>query len=274
MTIHPTQILIVDDHPMVRDGLASRISTEPDLAVCGEAETIDEALRLVEELNPDLVIIDISLKTGHGIDLIKRIRGRHPKLKMLVNSMYDESIYAERSLQAGALGYINKQTAGETVITAIRTVLAGKIFISPELNDRIVRSRVGGLSEPGKSPVEVSLQPGIGGLHTHRPRPHDKCHRQATSSECPYNRHLPREVEDQTQPGQWRRIEPLRRPMGAGERIRHRTFLVLTRICGLRSAMRVDGASFIIWPPHQNLWVEFRPKCLLGPRKQGVSRVL
>ncbi len=103
MTIPPTQILIVDDHPMVRDGLASRLSTEPDLTVCGEAETLDEALRLVDELNPDLVIIDISLKTGHGIDLIKRIRGRHPKVKMLVNSMYDESVYAERSLQAGRL---------------------------------------------------------------------------------------------------------------------------------------------------------------------------
>jgi DNA-binding NarL/FixJ family response regulator len=148
------RILIVDDHPMMRDGLATRISNEPDLSVCGEAEDVDEALRLAGELKPDLVIIDISLKTGHGIDLIKQLRGRHPKMKMLVLSMYDESVYAERSLQAGALGYLNKQTASETLIDAIRTVLAGKTYLSPEMTDRIVRSRVGGAIEPGKSPIE------------------------------------------------------------------------------------------------------------------------
>ncbi|MEX1027681.1 MAG: response regulator transcription factor [Candidatus Paceibacterota bacterium] len=147
-------ILIVDDHPMMRDGLATQISNEPDLAVCGEADDVAAALRLVDELNPDLVIIDISLKTGHGIDLIKRIRERHPKMKMLVNSMYDESVYAERSLQAGALGYLSKQTARETLIDAIRAVLSGKIYLSPEMTDRIVRSRVSGMIEPGKSPIE------------------------------------------------------------------------------------------------------------------------
>lgn len=154
MTSSPARILIVDDHPMVRDGLAARISNEADLTVCGEADDVDEALRLVADLNPDLVIVDISLKTGHGIDLIKQVRGRHAKMKMLVQSMYDESVYAERSLQAGALGYLNKQTARETVIDAIRTVLAGKTYLSPEMTDRIVRSRVGGMIEPGKSPIE------------------------------------------------------------------------------------------------------------------------
>ncbi len=139
---------------MMRDGLTTQISNEPDLAVCGEADDVAEALRLVGELNPDLVIIDISLKTGHGIDLVKQIRARHPKMKMLVNSMYDESVYAERSLQAGALGYLSKQTARETVIDAIRTVLAGKTYLSPEMTDRIVKSRVGGMIEPGKSPIE------------------------------------------------------------------------------------------------------------------------
>lgn len=154
MTSSRAQILIVDDHPMIRDGLSARIFNEPDLAVCGEADDAEEAFRLVGALNPDLVIIDISLKTGHGIDLIKQIRGRFPKKKILVNSMYDDSVYAERSLQAGALGYINKQTAGETVIMAIRSVLAGKTYVSPEMTDRIVKSRVGGLIEPGKSPVD------------------------------------------------------------------------------------------------------------------------
>lgn len=148
------RILIVDDHPMMRDGMASQISNELDLAICGEADDVAPALRLVDELNPDLVLIDISLKTGHGIDLIKQIRARHPKMRMLVNSMYEESVYAERSLQAGALGYLCKQTARETLIDAIRTVLSGHTYLSPEMTDRIVKSRVGGMIEPGKSPIE------------------------------------------------------------------------------------------------------------------------
>ena len=148
------RILIVDDHPMMRDGLATQISNEPDLAICGEADDVAEALRLVGELNPDLVIVDISLKTGHGIDLIKQIRERQPKMKMLVNSMYEESVYAERSLQAGALGYLCKQTSRETLINAIREVLAGKTYLSPQMTDRVVKSRVGGMIEPGKSPIE------------------------------------------------------------------------------------------------------------------------
>ena len=139
---------------MMRDGLATQISNQPDLSVCGEADDVVAALELVRELQPDLVIIDISLKTGHGIDLIKQIRVRHPKMKMLVNSMYDESVYAERSLQAGALGYLCKQTARETLIDAIRTALAGQTYLSPEMTDRILKSRVGGMIEPGKSPIE------------------------------------------------------------------------------------------------------------------------
>lgn len=150
----PARILIVDDHPMMRDGMATQISNEPCLSVCGEAEDVAEALRLVDELNPDLVIIDISLRTGHGIDLIKQIRARRPRMKMLVNSMYDESVYAERSLQAGALGYLSKQTAREALIDAICTVVSGKIYLSAEMTDRIVKSRIGGRIEPGKSPVE------------------------------------------------------------------------------------------------------------------------
>ncbi len=150
----PARILIVDDHPMMRDGMATQISNQPNLTVCGEAEDVARALQLVTDLHPDLVIIDISLKSGHGIDLIKQIRGSHPKMKMLVNSMYDESVYAERSLQAGALGYLCKQTARETLITAILTVLEGKTYLSPEMTDRIVKSRIGGMIEPGKSPIE------------------------------------------------------------------------------------------------------------------------
>jgi DNA-binding NarL/FixJ family response regulator len=151
----PARILIVDDHPMVREGLTTLISNEPDLAVCGEADDSGPALKLVGELKPDLMVVDISLKTGHGIDLIKQVRTKHPTMKMLVHSMYEESVYAERSLQAGALGYLNKQTAGETLIVAIRTVLAGKTYLSPEMTERVIHSRVGSLVVPGKSPIET-----------------------------------------------------------------------------------------------------------------------
>ena len=109
--INPARILIVDDHPMVREGLTARISSQSDMQVCGEAPDVAEALELTAELEPDLVIVDISLKSGHGLDLIKKIKSRHPNVKMLVHSMYDETVYAERSLQAGALGYLNKQAA-------------------------------------------------------------------------------------------------------------------------------------------------------------------
>ncbi|KAA5542676.1 response regulator transcription factor [Roseiconus nitratireducens] len=151
---NPAKILIVDDHPMMRDGLATRISDETDLSVCGEAEDVAEAMQKVRDLRPDLVIVDISLKTGHGIDLIKRIRTQHPKTKMLVNSTYDETVYAERSLHAGAMGYLCKQTARETLIDAIRTVLAGKTYVSPEMTERILKSRVGGIVESGKNPID------------------------------------------------------------------------------------------------------------------------
>lgn len=148
------RIVIVDDHPMMRDGMSAQIANQPDLSVCGEADDVEPALKLVRELSPDLVIVDISLKSGHGIDLVKRLRERNSMTKMLVNSMYDEAVYAERALQAGAMGYLCKQTARETLITAIRTVLDGKTYLSPEMTERVLRSRVGGMIQPGKSPIE------------------------------------------------------------------------------------------------------------------------
>lgn len=155
MTDNVAGILIVDDHPMIRDGLAACISNQADLAVCGEAEDVNDALKLVSELNPDLVIVDISLKTGHGIDLVKRLLSHQPKQKILVHSMYEETIYAERSLQAGALGYLNKQNSRENLIEAIRTILAGNTYLSPEMTTRIVNSRVGGHAAGiGKSPID------------------------------------------------------------------------------------------------------------------------
>ena len=148
------RILIVDDHPAVREGLALRISRQPDLEVCGEAGTIADALHLVAETDPDVAIIDIVLKTGNGIDLIKRIKAHHRRVRMLVCSMHSESLYAERALRAGAMGYINKEQATEQIITAIRQLLDGRLFVSEALADRLLNRAVGKADEMRTSPVE------------------------------------------------------------------------------------------------------------------------
>jgi len=149
----PAKILIVDDHPLVREGLAMRISLHPDLKVCGEAESENDAIALVTTLVPDLVLIDISLKSGHGLDLIKRIRSLNPAVKMLVISGFQESLYAERACRAGALGYLNKQQSNEKMIEAIRTVLSGKRFLSPEISQRLIDQALAG-SGTNKAPIE------------------------------------------------------------------------------------------------------------------------
>ncbi len=139
----PARILIIDDHPLVRDGLATRISAQSDMVVCGEAGSVDEAIAKIEAASPDAAIVDISLKGGSGIELIKRIRAMRPEIKMLVATMHDESVYGERALHAGAHGYVNKQEMPELVITALRQILDGKLFVSPQLSERIVRRSVG-----------------------------------------------------------------------------------------------------------------------------------
>ena len=151
----PAQVLIVDDHPAVREGLALRIARQPGLQVCGEAGDIPEALRLVESTNPDIAVIDIALKNGNGIDLIKRIKARNDSVRMLVWSMYGESLYAERALRAGAMGYINKEQATSQIITAITHVLEGKIYVSGPLADQLLNRAVGKRRDAGEhSPVE------------------------------------------------------------------------------------------------------------------------
>ena len=149
----PVKILIVDDHPSVREGLALRISLHSDLEVCGEADSEDQALELVKLTGPDLVLVDISLKSGHGIELLKRIRSLDPAIKMLVISGFQESLYAERAFRAGALGYLNKQESNEKMIEAIRTVLAGKRFLSPEISRRLINQALGA-SDKTKTPIE------------------------------------------------------------------------------------------------------------------------
>jgi DNA-binding NarL/FixJ family response regulator len=149
------RILIVDDHAMVRDGLRFQLTQHPDLEICGEADDVDAALQLVRDTAPELVIIDLSLKSGHGIDLIKRIKARHGEVKMLVSTMYNESLYAERALRAGAHGYLNKQASRENLVEAVRTVLAGERYLSPQLTARLVDQAVGRVDPALSSRVEA-----------------------------------------------------------------------------------------------------------------------
>lgn len=137
------RVLIVDDHPAVREGLAYRIGGTADLCVCGEAEDVEGALRAIAESQPDVAIVDISLRGGDGLDLIQRMQKRRQACRVLVHSMFDDAIYAARSLDAGAQGYINKREAPARVMEAIRCVLAGEIFLSAEAGQRLLERRLG-----------------------------------------------------------------------------------------------------------------------------------
>lgn len=147
------RILLVDDHPIVRRGLRELVAQEPDLEVCGEAEDAAEALRQLEATRPDVVIVDLTLKAGHGLELIQQIHARDARIKILVSSMHDESLFAERTLRAGALGYINKQESPDKIIDAIRRVLCGEIYLSSRMASRLLhRIAVGEPLE--KHPIE------------------------------------------------------------------------------------------------------------------------
>ncbi len=141
------KVLIVDDHPAVREALSIRIGQVSDMIVCGEAADTAEALKLIGETEPQLAVIDIALQTGNGIDLIKRIKSRDDRVRILVWSMYTEGLYAERAIRAGALGYITKAEATEQIVEALRQVLAGRIYLSPAMTDRLLKRTVGDLSK-------------------------------------------------------------------------------------------------------------------------------
>jgi len=148
-----SSILIVDDHPVSRDGLATRIAMESDLEVCGEAADVVSALQVIDSCQPDLAIIDISLETGNGLELVKEVKARFPSVRTLVWSMFDESLYAERAIQAGAMGYVNKKNVRETMIEAIRTVLAGNVYLNPEHVSKMLNRLGRGAGIEARSPV-------------------------------------------------------------------------------------------------------------------------
>ena len=149
------RILVVDDHPVVREGLAIRIGREADLRVCGEASNIAEALARLDATDPDVAIIDISLGEGDGLDLIRRIRARAARARMLVWSMYPETLYAERALRAGAMGYINKQEATVKIIEAIRCVLDGRPYLSRSMSDRLLLRTVDSCAPGAATPISL-----------------------------------------------------------------------------------------------------------------------
>lgn len=148
------RILIVDDHPIVRQGLVQMLGHEPDMEACGEAESAAEALKAIAAAAPDAAIVDLSLKDSSGLELLKDIRVRYPRLPVLVLSVYDESMYAERALRAGARGYMMKEEAAEKVVTAIRRILAGQIYLSEAMASRLLHVLVDGRPAAGLSPAE------------------------------------------------------------------------------------------------------------------------
>jgi DNA-binding NarL/FixJ family response regulator len=138
---NPTRIMLVDDHPVVREGLAESIDREPDMMVCAQAEERSEAIHLIESTRPDLAVIDLMLRGSSGLELIKDVHSRWPRLLLLVVSMHDETLYAERVLRAGAHGFITKQEATRDILLAIRRVLAGGIYLN-ERTASVVLSRL------------------------------------------------------------------------------------------------------------------------------------
>jgi len=149
------KIIIVDDHPIVRQGLAELINHQKDLEVCEEVSTSYEAIKAVRQSKPDMIIVDISLADTNGIELIKDLKVQHPDLPVLALSMHDETLYAERALRAGARGYIMKQQGTETLIKAIRKVLNGQIYLSDRMASKVVSKLAGRKINAGESPIEL-----------------------------------------------------------------------------------------------------------------------
>jgi DNA-binding NarL/FixJ family response regulator len=142
--IRKKTVFVVDDHPLLRQGLVLLINQEPDLVVCGEAEEAHTALKAIAAAKPDILIADISLKGPDGLDLLKNLRASYPDLPVLILSMHDESIYAERVLRARANGYIMKQEATEKVLVALRRVLSGDIYLSEKMANKLLHQYISG----------------------------------------------------------------------------------------------------------------------------------
>ena len=140
------RVLIVDDHPAIREALADTLSTKMDMEFAGEAASAGEALSLIEKVKPDVAVVDISLKDAHGLDLVQNIRIQFPDVQVIVFSMYDESAYAERAIRAGALGYVMKNAPTQSVVEALRCAIRGEVYLSRQMASRILTKVVRGRS--------------------------------------------------------------------------------------------------------------------------------
>lgn len=178
-----SRIFIVDDHPIVRKGLIQLINQEPDLIVCGEAESAEVALQVFKKARPNLAIVDISLPGMDGIELTKLIRDRFESIPVLVISMHDESLFAERALDVGAKGYIMKQEAIEKTMEAIRRVLRGELYVSKTVSADIVRRFVNGRTKSTSSPENLIKRSRDEGFSSHRPGSEEALNSRSTRSE-------------------------------------------------------------------------------------------
>jgi DNA-binding NarL/FixJ family response regulator len=143
------QVFLVDDHPAIREAVSDTIDGTMDMEICGQASSSDEAFRMIEKLKPDVAIIDISLNDAHGLDLVQNVRAQYPDVKMIVFSMYDENVYAERAIRAGASGYLMKSEPTKSVIEAIRSVHRGEVYLSRRMASRILNKvAMGRSSQP------------------------------------------------------------------------------------------------------------------------------
>lgn len=149
-----SRIFIVEDHPVTRNGLVQLINYQNDLLVCGFADTAAKAVGGVESAEPDLVMVDVSLPDGHGLELVKDLKVRHPKMRILVLSMHEEGFYAERAFRAGAAGYVMKQEPTDTVMAAVRRILCGETYLSPRMQERVLSRFATGKSADVNSDVE------------------------------------------------------------------------------------------------------------------------
>lgn len=147
------RILIVDDHPIVRFGLVQLLKSQADLEVCAETDSVMEVLEKLDATRPDLAVVDLSLKDGSGLELIKRMKAWNPSVLILVASVHDEVLYAERALRAGASGYVTKAEMPEAIMQAIRTVLEGRVYLSPRMADRFLSRMVNKEDEVVASPM-------------------------------------------------------------------------------------------------------------------------
>lgn len=148
------RLFLVEDHPVTREGFAQLINYQPDLTVCGQADTAKLALAGIQAARPHLAIVDISLSESSGLDLIKDLKCHHPDLPVLVLSTHDEALYAERALRAGARGYVMKQAPTSEVMKAIRTVLTGELYLSDPMRSRLVRQQFDGSKPSGRAELD------------------------------------------------------------------------------------------------------------------------